>query len=185
MNQKIKRMVGIAILMAIVVVLQLLGQFIRFGPVSVSLVLVPIVVGSALYGPAAGAMLGATFSVVVLLQPDTSFFYGMSVVGTVLTVIVKGTAAGWLSGLVYKLLSKVNAYLAVLLPAITCPVINTAIFFVGCRVFFYNSLAASGIENVMTYVLTVFIGFNFIAELAVNILCCPVVMRVLHALKKA
>ena len=91
MNQKVRRMVGIAILMAVVVVLQLLGQFIKFGPVSVSLVLLPIVVGSAVYGPAAGAILGATFSVVVLLQPDTTFFYGLSTICTVVTVMAKGT----------------------------------------------------------------------------------------------
>ena len=60
-NSKVKRMVGIAVLMAVVVVLQLLGQFIRFGPVSISLVLLPIVVGAAVYGPGAGAILGATF----------------------------------------------------------------------------------------------------------------------------
>ena len=46
-TEKIKKMVGIALMMAIVVVLQLLGQFIKFGPVSISLVLVPIVVGAA------------------------------------------------------------------------------------------------------------------------------------------
>ena len=82
-RNKIKRMVGIAILIAIVIVLQLLGQFIKLGPmVSVSLVLLPIVVGAAVYGPAAGAILGLAFSVVVLLQPDTAFFYGMNVFGT-------------------------------------------------------------------------------------------------------
>ena len=70
LQSKTKRMVGIALLSAIVIVLQLLGSFIRFGPVSVSLVLIPIVVGAAMYGPAAGAVLGAVFSMVVLFQPE-------------------------------------------------------------------------------------------------------------------
>ena len=60
-NEKIKKMVGIALLMAVVVVLQLLGSFIKLGPVEVSLVLLPIVIGAAVYGPTAGAILGATF----------------------------------------------------------------------------------------------------------------------------
>ena len=94
-------MVGIAILIALVVILQLLGQFIRFGPASITLVLLPIVVGAAVYGPSAGAILGLAFSVVVLLQPDTAFFYGMSVLGTVVTVIAKGILSGWLAGLTY------------------------------------------------------------------------------------
>lgn len=183
-NSKVKRMVGIAILMAVVVVLQLLGQFIKFGPVSVSLVLLPIVVGAAVYGPSAGAILGATFGVVVLLQPDTAFFYGISTVGTVITVLVKGTLAGLLSGLVYEALSKKNTMLAVVMAAVTCPLVNTALFFAGCLLFFKEGLAATGIENVMLYVLTVFIGFNFIAEFAVNVVCCPIAVRLLHAIKR-
>ena len=74
-NSKIRRMAGIALLSAIVVVLQSVGSFIRLGSVPVSLVLIPIVVGAAMYGPAAGAVLGGVFSIVVLLLPDTAFFY--------------------------------------------------------------------------------------------------------------
>ena len=133
-------MVGIALLIAIVVVLQLLGQFIKFGPVSISLVLMPIVVGAAIYGPGAGAILGLAFSVVVLLQPDTAFFYGMSVIGTVVTVLVKGTLCGWIAGLVYRAFAKKNTMLGVALAAVVCPVVNTAIFFLGCCTFFLQPL---------------------------------------------
>ena len=42
-----RTMVLTAVLTAVVVVLQLLGSFIRFGPFSISLVLVPIVIGAA------------------------------------------------------------------------------------------------------------------------------------------
>ena len=183
-NSKVKRMVGIAILMALVVVLQLLGQFIKFGPVSVSLVLLPIVVGAAVYGPAAGAILGATFGVVVLLQPDTSFFYGISTFGTVITVMAKGILSGYLSGLVYTALARKNTWLAVILAAIVCPIVNTGLFFAGCMLFFKTGLEATGVEDVMTHVLTVFIGINFIAEFAVNVVCCPIIVRLLHAIKK-
>ena len=103
---KIVRMVGIALMMAIVVVLQLMGSFVKVGPVSFSLTLIPIVVGAAMYGPIAGAILGATFSVVVLLDPSTAFFYGISFFGTVVTVLVKGTAAGYLAGVVFRVLEK-------------------------------------------------------------------------------
>ncbi len=183
-TSKVKRMVGIAILIAIVVVLQLLGQFIHLGPVSITLVLLPIVVGAALYGPAAGAILGLAFSVVVLLQADTAFFYGMSVIGTVVTVIVKGTISGWLAGLTYRALAKKNSTLGVVLAAIVCPVVNTGLFFLGCMVFFAGPLAETGIENVAMYVITVFIGVNFIAEFWTNVFCCPVITRLLHVIKK-
>ena len=181
-NDKIKKMVGVALLMAVVVVLQLLGSFIKFGPVEVSLVLLPIVIGAAVYGPVAGAILGATFGVVVLTQPGTVFFYDMSVFGTVLVVMVKGALSGLLAGLTYKALAKKAPTLAVILCAVVCPVVNTAIFFLGCMTFFYNDLAMMG-ENVALFVITTFIGLNFVAEFLVNVLCCPVIVRLLHVLK--
>ncbi len=181
-NEKIKKMVGIALLMAVVVVLQLLGSFVKLGPVEVSLVLLPIVIGAAVYGPTAGAILGATFGAVVLAQPGTVFFYDMSVAGTVITVLVKGALSGWLAGLTYKALAKKAPVLAVILCAVVCPVVNTGIFFLGCMTFFYNDLAMMG-ENVALLVITSFIGFNFIAEFLVNVLCCPVILRLLHILK--
>ena len=184
LNQKIKKMVGIALLMAVVVVLQLLGSFIKLGPVEFSLVLLPIVVGAAVYGPAAGAILGATFGAVVLAQPGTVFFYDMSVFGTVTIVMAKGALSGLLAGLTYKALSQKAPVLAVILCAIVCPVVNTSIFFLGCMTFFYADLAMFG-ENVALYVVTTFIGLNFVAEFLVNVLCCPVIVRLLHIFKKS
>ena len=177
-NAKIKRMVGIAILSAIVVVLQLLGSFIKFGPVSISLVLVPIAVGAAMYDPIAGAVLGGVFAVVVLLQPDTSLFYNISFIGTIVTVLVKGILAGWLSGLVFQALSKKNEWVAVGLAAAVCPIVNT-----GCFVF-WDALAEMGGGNALVFLITVMIGFNFFAEFVANIICSPVIVRILHAVKR-
>ena len=103
MNSKTKKIVGIGLFTAIVLVLQFLGGGIKFGIFSISLVLVPIVVGAAVYGWQAGAWLGFTFGVAVLLSGDAAAFLAVDVVGTVLTVLVKGTAAGLCSGLVYRL----------------------------------------------------------------------------------
>ena len=137
---KIVRMVGIALMMAIVVVLQLMGSFVKVGSVSFALTLIPIVVGAAMYGPIAGAILGATFSVVVLLDPTTAAFYGISVFGTVVTVLVKGTAAGFLAGVVFRALEKKHQVLGVALAAAVCPLVNTGLFLVGCRLFFWETL---------------------------------------------
>ncbi len=89
-----RTLVGTALFTAIVVVLQFLGAFIRFGPFSISLVLVPIVVGAALYGAGAGAWLGFVFGLVVLLSGDAAAFLVVNPLGTILTVLVKGTMAG-------------------------------------------------------------------------------------------
>lgn len=176
----IKRMVGIALMSVIVVVLQLVGSFIRFGPVSVSLVLIPIVVGAAMYGPSAGAVLGGVFGIVVLTQPDTAGFFAISVVGTVLTVMGKGILAGLFSGLVYRALSNKSQVLGVVLAAIICPVLNTGLFALGSRLFFWDYISSMGGA---VFLFTVMIGFNFFAELGANVICAPVILRILHAVK--
>ena len=60
MNKNVKKMVGIAVLMALVVVMQFITSAIPpIGGFSISLVLIPIVIGATLFGPEAGAILGA------------------------------------------------------------------------------------------------------------------------------
>ena len=62
-------MVGIALLMAMVIVLQFVSSMIPpIGFVSISLVLIPIVLGACIYGVGAGAILGATFAVVTIIN---------------------------------------------------------------------------------------------------------------------
>ena len=107
MNHKVKKMVGIALFTAMVVVLQLVGGVIKVGGLfSISLVLVPIVVGAAVYGWDAGLWLGFSFGAAVLLSGDAGPFMAIDVVGTVVTVLVKGAACGAIAGLAYKLFEK-------------------------------------------------------------------------------
>ena len=168
---------------ALVVVLQLLGSFIRLGPFSISLVLVPIVIGAAMCGYKIGAWLGFVFGVIVLASGDAAAFYSINVPGTIATVLVKGTLCGLFAGIVYKLLEKKNQYLAVIASAIVCPLVNTGVFLIGCKLFFMSAISewglASGFENVTEYMFLGLAGGNFIFELIVNIILAPVVVRVI------
>lgn len=177
-----------ALFTAIVVVLQFLGAFIRFGPFSISLVLIPIVVGAAMYGAGAGAWLGFMFGAAVLLSGDAAAFMPISVLGTVATVLAKGAAAGFAAGLVYRLFENKNTYLAVMASALVCPVVNTGIFLLGCKLFFMETIAgwasASGFENAGTYMIVGLVGLNFVVELVINIIMAPVVLRIIRFGKK-
>lgn len=183
MRQKTKTMVGVGLLTAIVVVLQAMAVGIRFGVFNISLVLVPIVVGAALYGYKAGAWLGFVFSIVVLFT-DAGAFLAVSVPGTIITVILKGTLAGLAAGLVYKLVEKKNRYLAVLAAAIVCPIVNTGIFLLGCLVFFLETIngwgVAAGFENVGAYLIFGMVGVNFLIEMGVNIVLSSVIVRLIR-----
>ena len=176
-----RTLTGLALFTAIVFVLQFFGAAIRFGAFSISLVLIPIVVGAALYGPWAGARLGFVFCLVVLLSGDAAPFLAVNPLGTVLTVLVKGTASGFCAGLIYRALEKVNGWLAAIAAAVTAPVVNTGIFLLGCLLFFLPTITewgkAAGFENVGLYMVTAFVGLNFLFELAVNLILSPVIVR--------
>lgn len=185
---KTRKLAGIAIFTAIVIVLQLLGAFIRFGPFSISLVLVPIVVGAAMYGTAAGAWLGFIFGIVVLLSGDAAAFLGVNALGTIITVIAKGTLAGLCAGLVFRALEKKNTYVAVVAAAIVCPVVNTGIFLIGCLIFFMETItgwaAAAGFPSAGTYMIVGLVGLNFVFELLINVVLSPVIVRIIAIGKK-
>ncbi len=184
-NTQIKNMVGLALITAIVVVLQLLGSFIKFGTFSISLVLVPIIVGAALYGVKAGGWLGFVFGVTVILSGDAALFMPISVPGTIATVIVKGIAAGLLTGIVYKLFEKKNTILATAVSAVVCPVVNTGVFLLGCIVFFLDTVAEwAGSQSTAEYMIVGLVGLNFVAELVINVLLAPVIVRIVKIGKK-
>ena len=181
-----RKLTGLAILTALVVILQFLpvkGPFFL-----ITLTLVPIVIGSALYGAFAGAWLGFIFGVTVLLSGDAAAFLTINIPGTIATVLVKGTLAGLAAGLVYKLASKVNRYFGVICSALVAPVVNTGIFLLGCRLFFMDTVngwaAASGYENVGAYMILSLVGINFLIELGVNMVCSPVILRLINIRKK-
>ena len=185
---KTRRLAGLALFTALIVILQLLGNFIRFGPVSVSLVALPIAVGAAVYGGAAGLWLGFVFGMVVLLSGDAAAFFAFSVPGTLLTVLVKGIACGGLAGLVYAWLAQKNRTLAAVTAAIVCPVVNTGVFLIGCRVFFWDTIAewatAAGAPSAGTYAILTLVGLNFVFELLVNCVLSPVIVRLISLGKK-
>lgn len=172
-------MTGLAVFTAIIVVLTLVCTFVKFGPVSITLALAPIIIGAAVYGAGAGAYLGFVFSVVVLITGlfgwDGGFMMSLmsiSPLGLFVTVLVKGTAAGFVSGLVYKLIADKNEHAAVLTAGIVCPVVNTGIFVLCMLGFFFDTLsgmAAQNGQNILVFIILGLAGINFIVELLVNI----------------
>ena len=188
MKSNIKNMVGVALFTAIVVVLQFLGGGIKFGVFSISLVLVPIVVGAAIYGWKAGAWLGFAFGVAVLLSGDAAAFLAVDPIATVAVVLIKGAACGFGAGMLYQLIGKLNSVAAVFSAAIICPIVNTGVFLIGCVLFFYETVAgwgsALGFANATEYMFLGLAGVNFLIELAVNVVLAPVIVRLIKIGKK-
>ncbi len=187
-NNNTQNIVGLGLFTAIIVVLQLLGSFVKFGPFSISLVLVPIVVGAALYGGASGFWLGLTFGTAVIISGDASAFLSVNALGTLLTVFLKGALAGLAAGLVYKAFERRGRTLAVVASAIVCPIVNTGVFLIGCKLFFMETLMgwaeAMGFADVGSYIIYGMIGGNFLFELLFNVVLSPVIVRLIRIGRK-
>jgi len=177
-----KTIVGLGLLTAIVIVLQAAAISIKFGIFSITLVLVPIIVGAALYGVKAGAWLGFVFGVVVLFT-DAGAFLAVSVPGTVVTCILKGMLSGLAAGAVYSILSKKSNMVAVIMAGLVSPIVNTGIFLIGCILFFMDTIKewalGAGFGNVYTYMITSFVGLNFVVEMAINLILSSAIVAII------
>ena len=177
-----RKLVLLALLTALVVVLQIFASAIPVGPFSLNLVLIPIVVGAALISPLAGLWLGVVFGTVVLIaDPAVPLFLGFNAFATVFVILVRGAVSGFLSGAAYKLLERKNVTIAVIVAAAICPLVNTALFIVGLYVFFAPFFGgASAVTAFVTTVLLV----NFPIELSVNLVFSPVIVRLIQYSQK-
>ena len=183
-----ERLVLLALLTALVAILSYFGGFIKIGGLaSISLTLIPVVIGAVLCGPLAGAWLGGVSGVVFFMTADAVFWLGLSVHGTIITVMIKGIMAGYCAGLVYKLLERYNRYLAICVAAVVAPVVNTGIFLIGCLIFFIEavqSMAAAEGMSIVAYLIIFFVGLNFVFELIVNVVLSPAISRVIEIAEK-
>ena len=192
-NKNISRMVQLAILLAVVVVLQCFLGSIRVGATSFSVVLVPIVVGAIILGPAAGAFLGFAFGLVVLIygitgqDAFTNLLFQTHPVFTSIICLGKGAAAGWGAGMLYKLLEKISPFLASVAAAASAPVLNTGLFILGgltlVRGTLEANLAAFGADSVVVFLVIGCAGVNFLVEFLVNLVLSPAIYRIVTVVK--
>jgi uncharacterized membrane protein len=165
-------MVVAALMTALVVVLQCMGAVVKFGPFSVSLVLIPIVIGTITCGEYVAAWLGFVFALVVILTGGANLFFAFSIHGTIITVFGKGIACGYVAGLVYKLLKGKNKIVAAVLSALVCPVVNTGIFLLGSAMFFMPF--AQKIADLLGIAKS---GFGIFIAMALGNLAASIVIR--------
>ena len=187
-REQTEKLALMALLTALTAVLAYLGGFIRIGGLaSVNLTLIPVVLGAALYGPAAGAWLGGVAGVIFFTTAEAAFWLGLSIPGTIITVMVKSILSGFCAGLVFKLIEKLNRYAAVIVSAIVCPVVNTGIFILGCFTFFMDAVNTGAAENGMSvagFIIVAYVGLNFVFEVLANIVLSPTIFSFLNIRKK-
>ena len=180
MNKKFttQQIVGTGLLLALEIISQIIGNYLQFGPVNINLSLTTIVIAAILYGPISGAILGFFNGLMALFSPSTlALFMPLSPAGTVLTCLLKTTAAGFIAGLVFSLIKKKNPYVGLVLAGVLVPVINTGIF-AGCSLNFFRPFLESGVSesfpNIGAFLIFGVIGINFIFEIITTVVLSTV-----------
>ncbi len=197
-HASVVKMTQLAILTAIVILLQCFGGLLRlpFMGTAGNLVLIPIALGAILLGGGSGAWLGFVCGAVVLLfgvlgmDPFTHLLFEVAPFMTVLICLVKTTLAGFLSALVFRALAKKNEVAALFLSAGLVPVVNTGVFVLGCLIILEKlryvvetlELMPKG-GNAVAFLFLGLAGVNFLFELGVTLVLTPAVQRVLYAVR--
>ena len=188
MNNETKRtrltvqdMVRLSVLVAIMLLLELTGLgMIKTAGLEITIFLVPVIVGAIVMGPGAGAFLGGVFGCISFWECFGKSTFGVALlainpVGTFLVCVPTRILAGWLCGLVFKALHKLDKsnLWSFGVAGLTGALCNTALFMTTLCLFFYNSdfiqniAQALGTANVFLFVLA-FVGVNGLVEALVS-----------------
>ena len=190
-KQTILRLVQLGLLSGLIILLQAVIVIPMPGSLTLSLVLVPIVVGAVLYGAKAGAILGGVFGVLVSVMAIqgqlgalTTMMVEHNALLTVTVCMLKGVAAGWIAGLVNGAF-KTRTLIGIFAAAAAAPIVNTGIFLLGMFTVFHGVLVeVAGGANLLTFAIVALVGFNFLIEFGANLLLAPAISSIVKAVKK-
>lgn len=187
-NQKTVNIVGVALLTALIIVLQWLSSVVTT-PLgfTISLVLIPILIGAVMFGWKAAAFLGFIAGAWILvlsflgLEPSGVFFLGVNAPMTVLTILLKGTLSGLIPGLLYSVMkNKINNIAATAITGGLIAVINTGVFLIFALTVFRDSLSIeAGFAKGVSYVIASILGINFTAEFLSTAIIGTILCKVL------
>ncbi len=188
-----KNIAYLAVLLALVIVLQLFASAIMIGPVQLNFSLLPIVLGAILLGPLAGGILGLACGIIVVISVITGqapFYVAIwtnSPVVTVFTCVLKTTVAGIVGGILYRLIKRKNPLVATFVASGIVPIVNTGLFIIGCLCM-TGTIAdfGGGLKGmeILTFILVGLVSFNFFIEFAINLFFAPAIFRVVTIVEK-
>lgn len=179
-----------AVLVALLVVLQLFASAIPMFGVTLNFSLIPIVLGGIFFGMWGGGLMGLisgllTFLVTAVMgrEPSTAFLFQASPVLLTLTCILKTTVAGFMAGLLYRLIAKKSPIAASYVSALVVPVLNTGLYLLGI-VFMKDAasefLGTEATAEAVFIAVFLMIWLNFVLEVVINVLFVPAICRIEH-----
>ncbi len=173
-TQKTRRLVQMAILIAIMLVLAFtpLG-YLKVGAIEITFMTIPVVIGAILLGPAAGAFLGGVFGLTSFIQCFGMSAFGAALLGinpflTFLVCMVPRILMGYLAGVIFRVIyrhdkTKILSFAA---SSLSGALLNT-ILFVGMLMLSFGSseymMTMRGGLDLLAF-LAAFVGVNGLVE---------------------
>lgn len=162
----LKSVVGLIVFTLIIVVMAFTpAGFLKTGNLEASFLVVPVAIGAVLLGPVYGAALGLVMGIVSFAQcfgasDMGSALLGVSAVNTFVLCVIPRVICGWMAGVFYDLLSKIDktGFVPQIAAAIVCPLFNFILFMLGLSLFFGQT---PYILNLQTQMNASGIGFYF------------------------
>ena len=195
-REKNLKMIQLALLSALVVIVQIYFAAVRVGPVNLNFSLVPIVIAGIFIGPIGGLTVGVISGVTTIIQVFTAgdvfnvLLVSHNAIATAVICVLKAGLAGLLSGLSYKFMQKFtkNAAINAILPSIICPLANTTIFCLGMLIFFQKGFEndpnfAISPDNFVYFIIVTVALVNFLFELLTTLIVSPLVTKALSSTK--
>lgn len=162
----LKSVMGLAVFALIIVVMAFTpAGFLKIGNLEASFLVVPVAIGAILLGPTYGAVLGLVMGVVSFAQcfgasDMGSALFGVSPINTFLLCVIPRVICGWMAGVFYDLLSKIDktGFVPQIAAAVVCPLFNFILFMLGLSLLFGQT---PYLLNLQTQMNASGIGFYF------------------------
>ena len=162
----LKSVIGLAVFTLIIVVMAFTpAGFLKTGNLEASFLVVPVAIGAILLGPTNGAVLGLVMGVVSFAQcfgasDMGSALFGVSAINTFLLCVIPRVICGWMAGVFYDLLSKIDktGFVPQIAAAVVCPLFNFILFMLGLSLLFGQT---PYLLNLQTQMNASGIGFYF------------------------
>ena len=192
-KSQIKTLVVLAVLIAITILMAFTPVgYLRVGAISISFLMIPVAVGAIAKGPLAGALIGTVFGITSFVQcfgmdPFGTYLASKNVFFTFIMCIVCRALAGFLAGLVYKLMSKVvkNMPLRSSVTGLCAALFNTVLF-VGALILLFGKATVGEATNIdpsigIIALFAAIVGFNALFEAIASFLITGAVGTALSA----
>lgn len=205
-HKRVLTIVQLALLIAIMLTLELTGLgMIRLGPLEMTILQFPVIVGAILMGPRAGAGLGLVFGLISFWECFGKSQFGTTLFSinpffTFLVCVPTRTLMGFLCGLIYQVLHKVlvsgkdsSSQVVKLVPyvvsSLSGALLNT-LFFMSVLLALFSTtefiqgfIAVSGANSLFSFALW-FVGIQGLVEALLCAFLGAVVSRAVDAILK-